>query len=209
MSQRMTATFLGTSSGGGPTESRNCSSLVLDVVGDGSLWSILFHFAQELWLTNDAVIDGAEGTVRQFSLQSSKNAGKTLKVSQVSKIFVTHMHRESVLKCMPSVSSNPIRSADHVMGLPTLLRNILGFPHPEIISPRGTLVGVLFHVSDEPTNPQSHNVAKGQPIRARRPSFLRPDHPFPDTHTNGRPLRGSRAPHPNRSTYALRRRSSP
>ena len=44
----MTATFLGTSSGGGPTESRNCSSLVLDVVGDGSLWSIFFHFAQEL-----------------------------------------------------------------------------------------------------------------------------------------------------------------
>ncbi|KAN0107445.1 Beta-lactamase-like protein [Russula decolorans] len=104
MSQWMTATFLGTSSGGGPTESRNCSSLVLDVVGDGSLW----------------MIDGAEGTLRQFSLQSPKNAGKTLKVSQVSKIFITHLH------------------PDHVMGLPTLLRNILGFPHPEIISPRGT-----------------------------------------------------------------------
>jgi len=40
MSQWMTATFMGTSSGGGPSESRNCSSLVLDVVGDGSLWSI-------------------------------------------------------------------------------------------------------------------------------------------------------------------------
>jgi ribonuclease Z len=107
MSQWMTATFLGTSSGGGPTESRNCSSLVLDVVGDGSLWSIFFHFAQELWLTDDSVIDGAEGTLRQFSLQSPKNAGKTLKVSQVSKIFITHLHRESVLKCMSSVSSNP------------------------------------------------------------------------------------------------------
>jgi hypothetical protein len=46
MSQWMTATFLGTSSGGGPTESRNCSSLVLDVVGDGSLWSIFFPFIQ-------------------------------------------------------------------------------------------------------------------------------------------------------------------
>jgi len=31
------------------------------------------------------------------------------------------------------------------MGLPTLLRNILGFPHPEVISPRGTPVGALFH----------------------------------------------------------------
>ena len=39
MSQWMSAIFLGTSSGGGPTESRNCSSLVLDIVGDGSLWS--------------------------------------------------------------------------------------------------------------------------------------------------------------------------
>jgi hypothetical protein len=35
------------------------------------------------------------------------------------------------------------------MGLPTLLRNILGFPHPEDISPRGTAVGVLVYVSDE------------------------------------------------------------
>ena len=94
------------------------------------------------------------------------------------------------------------------MGLPTLLRNILGFPHPEMISPRGTPVGVLFRVPDESTKPQSYNVAGGQHIRARRPSFLRPRHAFPDTHTNGRPLRGSRAHQPNRSTYALRRRSS-
>jgi ribonuclease Z len=43
MSQWMSATFLGTSSGGGPTESRNCSALVLDVVGNGSLWSTLFQ----------------------------------------------------------------------------------------------------------------------------------------------------------------------
>ena len=42
------------------------------------------------------MIDGAEGTLRQFFLQPPKNSGKTLKVSQVSKIFVTHMHREFV-----------------------------------------------------------------------------------------------------------------
>ncbi|KAH9954537.1 beta-lactamase-like protein [Russula dissimulans] len=104
MSQWMTATFLGTSSGGGPTESRNCSSLVLDIVGDGSLW----------------MIDSAEGTLRQFSLQPQKDTERTLKVSRVNKIFLTHMH------------------PDHIMGLPTLLRNILGFPHPEDISARGT-----------------------------------------------------------------------
>ena len=37
------------------------------------------------------------------------------------------------------------------MGLPTLLRNILGFPHPEVISPRGAPVGVLLYLSDKPT----------------------------------------------------------
>ncbi|KAI9454463.1 beta-lactamase-like protein [Lactarius psammicola] len=102
MSQWMSATFLGTSSGGGPTESRNCSSLVLDIVGDGSLW----------------MIDGAEGTLRQFSLQPQ--GGRSVQVAKVNKIFVTHMH------------------PDHIMGLPTLLRNILGFPHPEALSSRGT-----------------------------------------------------------------------
>ena len=39
MSQWMSATFFGTSSGGGPSESRNCSSTVIDIVGEGSLWS--------------------------------------------------------------------------------------------------------------------------------------------------------------------------
>ncbi|KAH9971277.1 beta-lactamase-like protein [Russula compacta] len=72
--------FLGTSSGGGPTDSRNCSSLVLDIVGDGSLW----------------MIDVAEGTLRQFALQPP-NASKTLKASHVNKIFVTHMHPDHVM----------------------------------------------------------------------------------------------------------------
>lgn len=35
----MAVTFLGTSSGGGPTRARNCSSLVCDMLNDGSLWS--------------------------------------------------------------------------------------------------------------------------------------------------------------------------
>ena len=60
MSQWMTATFLGTSSGGGPTEPRNCSSLALDVVGDGSLWSIFIPFAQELWLTDENITEHSD-----------------------------------------------------------------------------------------------------------------------------------------------------
>jgi hypothetical protein len=42
MARAMTVTFLGTCSGGGPNESRNCSSLVLDCLRDGSLWSAFF-----------------------------------------------------------------------------------------------------------------------------------------------------------------------
>lgn len=98
MSQWMTATFLGTSSGGGPTESRNCSSLVLDVVGDGSLWSIPFHTYGGYRPTDDTtVVDCAEGTLRQFAFQPQppKDVGKVLKASHIDKIFVTHMHRES------------------------------------------------------------------------------------------------------------------
>ena len=39
MSNNITLTFLGTTSGGGPTETRNCSSLVVDALGTSSLWS--------------------------------------------------------------------------------------------------------------------------------------------------------------------------
>ncbi|KZV67006.1 hypothetical protein PENSPDRAFT_688518 [Peniophora sp. CONT] len=99
MSQWMSATFFGTSSGGGPSESRNCSSLVLDIVADGSLW----------------MVDCAEGTYRQFTQQWQPPRGgqapRQLKASKVNHIFITHMH------------------ADHVMGLIPFLRNTLGFPH--------------------------------------------------------------------------------
>jgi len=42
MTQNITVTFLGTGSGGGPTKTRNCSSLVVDMLGDGSLWSAYY-----------------------------------------------------------------------------------------------------------------------------------------------------------------------
>lgn len=45
LANNITVTFLGTTSGGGPTETRNCSSLVVDALGDGSLWSTYSHTA--------------------------------------------------------------------------------------------------------------------------------------------------------------------
>ncbi|KAJ7898722.1 beta-lactamase-like protein [Mycena leptocephala] len=53
MAGPMTITFLGTCSGGGPNESRKCSSLIVDCLRDGSLW----------------MVDCAEGTTRQFAFQ--------------------------------------------------------------------------------------------------------------------------------------------
>ena len=64
-------------------------------------------------------------------------------------------------------------AADHIMGLPTLLCSILGFPHPEDISPCGTPVCVFVYISDlKPTKPCSHEVAESQPIHPCRSSLL-------------------------------------
>ncbi|EKM82945.1 hypothetical protein AGABI1DRAFT_125422 [Agaricus bisporus var. burnettii JB137-S8] len=95
MAHPMSVSFLGTSSGGGPTENRNCSSLICDFLGGNN----------NLWM-----VDCAEGTTRQFALQPHRQNASRLKMSQVSKLFVTHMH------------------ADHIMGITTFLRNILGAP---------------------------------------------------------------------------------
>ncbi|KAJ3742062.1 beta-lactamase-like protein [Lentinula detonsa] len=95
LTSTMTVTFLGTSSGGGPSTSRNCSSLVADVLGDNSLW----------------MVDCAEGTLRQFHLQPYSTDRSNLRLSQVKKISITHMH------------------ADHVIGIVPILRNLL-FPVP-------------------------------------------------------------------------------
>ncbi|KAJ7684918.1 beta-lactamase-like protein [Mycena polygramma] len=80
----MTVTFLGTCSGGGPNESRNCSSLVLDCLRDGSLW----------------MVDCAEGTTRQFAFQPP-DTPLWLKPQSVSKIFVSHLHSDHVMGLIP------------------------------------------------------------------------------------------------------------
>ncbi|KAG1843572.1 beta-lactamase-like protein [Suillus subalutaceus] len=81
MARNMNISFLGTSSGGGPSISRNCSSLVADVMGDGSLW----------------MVDCAEGTARQFQMQHRGQGDPVLKALKVTKLFVTHMHADHVM----------------------------------------------------------------------------------------------------------------
>ncbi|KAJ6547316.1 beta-lactamase-like protein [Mycena capillaripes] len=80
----MTVTFLGTCSGGGPNESRNCSSLVLDCLRDGSLW----------------MVDCAEGTTRQFAFQPP-DTPHWLKPQKVTKMFITHMHADHSMGIVP------------------------------------------------------------------------------------------------------------
>ncbi|WVR00023.1 hypothetical protein IAU59_007165 [Kwoniella sp. CBS 9459] len=68
----VSVTFLGTSSGGGPILSRNCSSLAVD-------------FGQEIW-----VVDAADGTLMRLH-QSS------VRIANITRLFITHMHADHVL----------------------------------------------------------------------------------------------------------------
>ncbi|KAK2460529.1 hypothetical protein APHAL10511_006999 [Amanita phalloides] len=93
MGDDMSITFLGTSSGGGPTRPRNCSSLVCNMFSDGSLW----------------MVDCAEGTTRQFHFQPDRYTN--VRASKVTKLFITHLHADhvmgivtflrSILRCPP------------------------------------------------------------------------------------------------------------
>ncbi|EKM50977.1 uncharacterized protein PHACADRAFT_262883 [Phanerochaete carnosa HHB-10118-sp] len=76
----MAVTFLGTTSGGGPTDTRNCSSLVVGAMGNNELW----------------MVDCAEGTVRQFSTQPHRDA-RRVKINDVTKMFITHMHADHTM----------------------------------------------------------------------------------------------------------------
>ncbi|KAL1742795.1 beta-lactamase-like protein, partial [Schizophyllum fasciatum] len=116
----MAITFLGTSSGGGPTEHRNCSSLLVDALGSGELW----------------MVDCAEGTTRQFAYT------RDVRPLQVKKIFITHMHADHVMGIIgflrnvlfpqPVLGSGPDREPDappkvHVYGpagIRTFIRTI-------------------------------------------------------------------------------------
>ncbi|EJD44925.1 Metallo-hydrolase/oxidoreductase [Auricularia subglabra TFB-10046 SS5] len=73
----LSLTFLGTCSGGGPTLSRNCSSIALNLAG-------------ESWL-----IDCAEGTQLQMQRLNGPTPGR------ITRIFITHMHVDHVFGLVP------------------------------------------------------------------------------------------------------------
>ncbi|KAJ6623388.1 beta-lactamase-like protein [Mycena sp. CBHHK59/15] len=112
MARAMAVTFLGTSSGGGPNESRNCSSLVVDCLRDGSLW----------------MVDCAEGTTRQFAFQPPDFPVR-LKPHAVSKMFITHMHADHTMGVVPMLRN--------VLFAPSIDPNADPPPRIEIYGPAG------------------------------------------------------------------------
>ncbi|KAG2020660.1 hypothetical protein CC2G_005969 [Coprinopsis cinerea AmutBmut pab1-1] len=123
--QNLSLMFLGTASGGGPSETRNCSSLLCDFMDDLSLW----------------LVDCAEGTLRQFQFQPQE--GFKYRANRVTKIFITHMHADHImgivpfLRCVlyppeagkkPSYTSNPPSPKVEIYGpagLRTFVRQIM------------------------------------------------------------------------------------
>lgn len=77
----MRLTFLGTSSGGGPTQGRGCSSMAIS-------------FLNEVWL-----IDCAEGTQRQIQRTGH------IDMSRITKVFITHMHVDHCVGVAPLLST--------------------------------------------------------------------------------------------------------
>lgn len=94
------------------------------------------------------------------------------------------------------------------MGIPTFLRTVLGFPHPEKISSRGTPVSIrssaVLGKLTASTNSLCH-LAEGYSVRPSRPSRLPPHHTLLNAHQDGRPLRGQRAHYANGPSHALHR----
>ncbi|KAF6764877.1 beta-lactamase-like protein [Ephemerocybe angulata] len=81
--RQMSLMFLGTASGGGPSDTRNCSSLICDFVAHDDLW----------------LVDCAEGTIRQFANQPQQ--GFRYKAHRVNKMFITHLHADHIMGIVP------------------------------------------------------------------------------------------------------------
>ena len=89
----MEITFLGTSSGV-PTRARNVSSVALRLPQKAEVW----------------LFDCGEGTQHQL-LRSE------IKSSQISKIFVTHMHGDHIFGLMGTIASSGLAGKGQVIDL--------------------------------------------------------------------------------------------
>ncbi|OBZ72797.1 Zinc phosphodiesterase ELAC protein 1 [Grifola frondosa] len=180
MSHNITVTFLGTTSGGGPSETRNCSSLVIDPVPDGSLW----------------MIDCAEGTVRQFAQQPFHDA-RRVKIGRLNKIFVTHLHADHTMGLLtilrnvlgipkptgPSPSTPTARPQVDIYGprgLRHLLRTLFTMTHTH--TDHRYAVHELLFSGEEPSAPATfvqgeegpcESEANGQDLRCDADGFWR------------------------------------
>ncbi|CAE6455271.1 unnamed protein product [Rhizoctonia solani] len=157
-------TFLGTSSGGGPTEGRNCSSLALSI-------------RNEIWL-----VDCAEGTQRQL------HKSRHLNIHNVTKVFITHMHVDHCVGVVPllstvmSIFSPRAQSCNqdpdklHVElygtpGLRQLIRSTLNLTHMNL---SGKYIVHEFHLSEGSTidqGPPHPNEIVGVNIQADSQQF--------------------------------------
>ncbi|EJD04634.1 uncharacterized protein FOMMEDRAFT_107442 [Fomitiporia mediterranea MF3/22] len=159
MSHTMSVTFLGTSSGGGPSDTRSCSSLALDILGNGDLW----------------LVDCAEGTTRQFAMQPF--GPRRLKTSRITKIFITHLHfdhcmgvitllanilRGSAGASQPPRSKPPLVELYGPAGLRVFVRSILKMTMTDLTERYA--VHELLTPSDKPTSCETGNMHPGESI---------------------------------------------
>ncbi|KAI5119212.1 hypothetical protein M0805_007723 [Coniferiporia weirii] len=162
MSHDMSVTFLGTSSGGGPSETRSCSSLVLDIVGNGDLW----------------LVDCAEGTTRQFALQPERPySPKRLKLAKITKIFITHLHfdhcmgiitllanilRGAAGRPQPPRTKKPLVELYGPAGLRAFVRSILSMTMTDLTERYA--VHELLTPLDEPTSCDFNDLHPGESV---------------------------------------------
>ena len=138
---------------------------------------------------------------------SSRSNPKEAGMAKVKPIFITHMHRESSYYVPSHGQLHHASQRTTSWAFP--LFNILGFPHPEALSSRGTPVNTFpVCMCDRFAALMSlQHTAEDQFVRPSGPPHLPPHRPLADAHQNRRPLRGPQAPHAYGPTHTMRRRS--
>jgi hypothetical protein len=130
-------------------------------------YAFIAHFGRNV-MTCNQVVDCAEGTLRQFALQPYGQ--RHLKVHKLAKIFITHMHGVAIFIVFTKIILLNPRSADHVMGIVTILRSLLYPPRPsantDIVPKKPVLV---IHVRLETIFADKVSPANSRTLWACRP----------------------------------------